>query len=141
MTDEDQNIAASEAIAEMLGDPLPPDWRDACAVQARQDHLTALACDTAEAAAEWLVYAATEIRPGQPVSIDDQRLDAFVDALERLDRGWRRYVHDTQRDDTGAIVNRAAEFTGGALAAEFVERSLERLRAIQAERLAAFHNA
>ena len=129
----EQQLHPAETVADLLGDPLPSDWRDARAVEAHQDHLAALAAETAEAAVEWLVRAA-ELGSGTKRLSDDPTLDGLLDALITLDQGWRSYVHDTQRDDAGSIVYGAAEFSAGPLVAAFVEGSLERLRTHERER-------
>src|SRR5690242_17414912 len=123
MTNEDGDTAGWEATAEMLGDPLPSDWRDAGAVQARRDHLAASAYATAEAALEMLVVAAELRRRGERASPDGGEMRAYADALLDLDRAWRRYVHDTQRD-ADRVVYDAAEFWVGSLVAAFVEGGL-----------------
>ena len=55
-------------------------------------------------------------------------MQAWLDALLALDRGWRRYTHDTQRSDAGAIVYEAAEGWGGASLALFIKGGLDLAR-------------
>ena len=119
----------AEALAEMLGDPLPADWRDALAVQARQDHLAALAYAAADAGLELLLHYGRQRR----VSPDDPPVDAFLGGILGLDKGWRRYTHDTQRGDAGAIVHDAVQAHAGSLIAAWVEWSLEWVRACERE--------
>jgi hypothetical protein len=125
----------TEELAELLGDPLPADWQSALAVEARRDHLTALADDAAETSIEWALRAAELWHRGELISPDDRTVEALVDALVTLDRGWRDYVHTTQRDDAGAIVHDGAESRAGSLIAAFVQDSLERFRTMQRERM------
>lgn len=130
---------SAEAIGDMLGDPLPADWRDALAIEARRDHLAALAHAAAEGAVEWVLRTL-----GRPVvggaNPDDPALEPLIKAVLAVDEGWRRYTHDTQRDDAGAIVYEAAEFWAGSLIASFIEGALEGLRADRRQRLAALQS-
>jgi hypothetical protein len=117
----------AEALAELLGDPLPADWRDHLARQARRDHLAALAYATADATTEVLrrtVELGGKCPAGDPIS------EAFLDNLLALERGWRRFVHDTD-SEAGPIVAEALEFAGGKYVRRFVEAALETLREVK----------
>jgi hypothetical protein len=114
----------AEIIAEMLGDPLPPDWQDPLAVQVRQDRLAALAYEAAEAAVELLLC----VRQSERVSVDDAPVDAFVSTVLDLEKGWRRYVHDTQRSDAAEIIYGGLEFWAGSMIATRIEGTIEWVR-------------
>jgi hypothetical protein len=117
-----------EAIGELIGCPLPPDWRDLLAVQVRQDHLAALSHLAGDAAVELLLRQHAAVQRDERVTVGDPAISDFVNNLIELDRGWRTYTHQTQRGDAGKIVHESIEWSSGSLVAAFVEGSLERLR-------------
>jgi hypothetical protein len=123
----------AEALAEMLGDPLPADWQDELAVQARQDHLAALAYGASDAVVDLLLSQFDAAQRGERVTAGDRVLTAFVDSLMALDKGWRTYVRQTQRGDAGQLVFDAANFWAGAVVATAVEALLHRVHAISRE--------
>jgi hypothetical protein len=118
--------SAAEAIAEMLGDALPPDWREALAIEGRQECLAGAAYAAADAALD-LITVRVELRRRSTQAGPDSspEVKRAVEALFDLDRAWRAYVHDTQRDDAAAIVYEAAEFWAGATVAALIEGALE----------------
>ena len=118
----------AEEVAALLSDLLPPDWRDELAIQARQEHLAVLAYAAADAAAELILREGEARRRNERLTAGSAAMQAWLDALFALDRGWRRYTHDTQRSDAGAIVYEAAEGWGGASLALFVEGGLDLAR-------------
>ena len=120
----------AEEIAELLGDPLPPDWRDELAVQARADHLAALASVAAEAG--WaLILRGAELDARVPS--DDPTVDALGAAATDLDLGLRRYSHDTQKGNGWEIAYTAVALKLGAAGADWIMAGIERLRELERE--------
>ena len=117
--------SAAEAIAEMVGDPLPPNWREPLMVEGRQECLAGAAYAAADAALELITVRVELRRRSEGACTDGPEVTRAMEALFDLDRAWRAYVHDTQRDDAAAIVYEAAEFWGGATVAALVEGALE----------------
>jgi hypothetical protein len=79
-------------LAEALGDA--PPITDPIVIQARQNHLAALAYGAADAGVE-LILA---YHQGQGLSADGPLVQAFVTTLLHLDRGWAKFVRDTETD-------------------------------------------
>lgn len=126
---------AAEAIAEMLGDPLPPDWQEAHAVEGRQECLAASAYAAADAALELIVVRSELQRRREVGSVDAPEVQQAVRALLDLDRAWRTYAHTTQRDDAAAIVYSATEYWAGATIAALIEGSIEAIWADRRQRV------
>lgn len=120
----------AEALADLLDDPLPADWQDALAIQARQDHLGALAILAADAATDLLIGWHQAVVKSEGFTPDHPAMTAYTKALLALARGWSRYTGNTARGDAGQIVYRSAEFAAGPAVAAMVEGSLERVWAI-----------
>ena len=85
--------------------------------------MEALAHIAADAAVE-LILARDQ---GLKLTADEPPVIAFVDALLRLDHGWRRFIHDGQ-GDAEAIVTAALDLWAGATVAIYVQASLEQIR-------------
>ncbi len=113
----------TEALAELLDDPLPPDWRDELARQARQEHLETLAHIAADAAVELML--ARDM--GEKLAANGPQVMACVDALRQLDRGWRRFVHDTD-SEAEAIVTDALTLCAGEKVMLWMMASLGQMR-------------
>lgn len=94
-----------EEISALIGDPLPTDWRDACAVQARQDHLTAVAHIVGNAAQNVLRRNLQLHRRGMALEAHDANVDTFADEMSVLDLAMRDYTHQTQRNDVLSVVH------------------------------------
>ncbi|HEY3909922.1 MAG TPA: hypothetical protein VGM07_08535 [Stellaceae bacterium] len=116
----------AEAFAEALGEPLPADWQDELACQARRDRLAALAYSVADAATAAIMRQAEAQQRGERLTVGDPAVSSFVDAMLELDHGWRAHVRAGQ---TGAaeIVYNAADFWAGPLIATYVEGTLEKM--------------
>ena len=115
----------AEDIAEMLGDPLPTDWRDPLATEARAQHLAALADEASDAALALVLYYSEH---GSAPPIDDPMVDVFADAVFELDSGSRRYTHDTQNGNAADIIYTAVALKLGSEGADWISASLERVR-------------
>jgi hypothetical protein len=127
----------AEEIAELLGDPLPADWRDQLAVEARADHLAALASAAAEAG--WaLILRGAEVGKVPP---EDEAVDALVDAALELEKGLRRYTHDTQRGDGNEIAYTAIALRLGAVGGDWIMAGIGRIRGAMWERAQAVYAA
>ncbi|MFL5266305.1 MAG: hypothetical protein ACJ8AH_06835 [Stellaceae bacterium] len=122
--------AAAEALAELLGDPLPPDWQDKLAIEARQGHLGVLAYLAADAIVDVVIRYIDRQARGERLSAGDPPMLALVNSICELDKGWRKYTHKTQRGDAGEIVYNSAAFWAGPTVAAIVEGFLERIREI-----------
>jgi hypothetical protein len=118
------NKHPAEGIAELMGDPMPADWQDEVALQARRDHLAALAYSAAELGLECVVNYA------ERGELSTDARDAFVGAVLALDKGWRKYVAETGRS-ASAVVREALRFWVGELLAGFVEAVLDQVWAEQ----------
>ena len=128
MTDADYAVH----IAELLGDPLPDDWQDALAVEARQDHLAAVAHIAGEMVLGVFTDIATAVREGTPRDRCHDMLAPIAGEVAALDQAMRRYTHDTQRRDASPIVRAALDDSAGATIAAMLLSIIDRWR--EAER-------
>jgi hypothetical protein len=124
----------AEEIAELLGDPLPRDWRDPLAIEARAEHLAALAYTAADA---WLALITHHANNPGRVHPDDAPVDAMAGAILELEQGLRNYTRKTQRGDGAAIVYTAVSLRLGSVGAEWIRSSIDRLRGRRLQRVAA----
>src|SRR3954465_4012647 len=85
------------AAAEALADPLPPDWQDKLAIEARQGHLGVLAYLAADAIVDVVIHYIDRQARGERLSAGDPPMLALVNSICELDKGWRKYTHKTQR--------------------------------------------
>jgi hypothetical protein len=126
--DSDAQTEVLVQIAELLGDPLPADWQDPAAIEARQDHLAAVSGSASEAALNEITRQAERRQRGVAPTPDDGAAIAFATEMVALDMAIRRYTHDTQRGDALEIAYDAAEFMVGAGVATMVMGLVDRIR-------------
>lgn len=119
----DAEVEASERLAQLLGDPLPADWRKPHAISARQNHLAAVAAISAEAALECVLACAERKHRGEPFDNSAPTVERLIAEQLALFRAWQRYRHDTQRDDARQIVVDAWTDSAGAVVATFMDNA------------------
>ncbi|MBB5693527.1 hypothetical protein [Muricoccus pecuniae] len=124
---QDDEIAAR--LAELLDDPLPPDWRDPRVTAARQAHLYAVSFLAGEAALDAMARHLEWHVLEQPADLADPVLERLFAELAALARAMGKYTHETQRDDAMGIVHEAMEQSAGATVAAFIIGIIKRLRA------------
>lgn len=122
--------ASCEALARLLGDPLPADWRDPSAITARQDHLAAIAAIAGEAALECVVRY-VDLRQQDPqrtkLAPEAPELHRFGAEMLALAQCLRRYAHETQRSDGPQIIMEALTCSAGATVATAVDGVLDQI--------------
>ena len=116
-------------IEALLGDPVPDDWNDLAAVEARQDHLAEIASAAGEATVELLVRAKDLQQHGLTLSSGDPFVLAWAAALDRMHCAIFRYNHDVPQSGNDGLKRalRAIEKDTGAGIATLVTRLLKGL--------------
>ena len=112
--------AFAEAIADALGNPLPPGWWQAEAIQARQDHLAVVASYAAAALNRArLLRASPEL---------DAALRRFAVEMVTLDDTMRAYTRMTNRGDVLDVVRNGLVAAAGSALADVLIGMLRRVR-------------
>jgi hypothetical protein len=115
---EGPRVTSSPEITDLLGLPLPADWRDEIAIMARQDGLRLRAYEVGDAAVEVMIRYLTQ----KPL---DGAVARFNDAVCALEIDRFRYA-ERQRRDAGRIIHAALVFWVGPRIAAWVEGALDR---------------
>jgi hypothetical protein len=114
-------------LAELLGNPMPADWRDPQAIQARRDHVAAVAHLAGHAMLDGVVRFKELQDAALPFPSTDPCVAAFGAEMVALDRAMRSYTYQTQRGDVLDVVQKALEGVLGA-AAPLVMGIVHRMR-------------
>ena len=109
-----------EAIAELLGTPMPAGWWTAEVVQARQDHLAAVASLT--------VAAFVGVLPYRNTPKWDAALGLFSAEMVALDDAMRDYTRMTDRGDVLDVVRDSLVAAAGSALADALMGMLRRVR-------------
>jgi hypothetical protein len=113
----------AEALAELLDDPMPSDWREPAAIAARQDHLAAVAQLAGEAALEVIraYLEGVQLDPETPV------VRRGGDEIAELVRALCCYNRETGRGDARQIIKAAVTCSAGEAVAAFVDNTLQHI--------------